>query len=372
MRAGFWKKHGWWLIPLLVIDAALLAWWMQRGRDDSDADLPAPELPVPEHRAADIAPRSGLILGYPTGQEDLLATNRETIYMPTASGRTESAMYGSVRTRQSGKSILSAFHEGIDIAPLERDRRQMPLDRVLAAADGRIAYVNRVAGNSNYGRYVVIVHDDPVGEIYTLYAHLEEVDSRIKPGLGVQRGEELGRMGHSASTGIPITRAHLHFEIGVIKNSHFRSWFRAQKLKPDHGNYHGHNLAGLHPLDAFRRQETQGVFNMQDYLMELPPAFTLLFRSRGTLDYFNRYPSLWSGGSAEGAVVVAVSEGGVITGGRPASPEEEILLAGRNHRVMTVNEEALGRNGLHLIYRRQGEWELGREGERWLEIMRYR
>ncbi|HMP95695.1 MAG TPA: M23 family metallopeptidase [Kiritimatiellia bacterium] len=368
---GFWRKHAWWLIPLILLDAVAVAWWLRRDRGD-DA-VPAAEVAgavsatVPEAPP----PPPGLVYGFPTAQHSLLSTNLEGIYMPTGSGRLESALYGSVRTRPQGSSVLPAFHEGIDIAPLARDSRQMPTDRILAAADGRVAYANRIAGNSNYGRYIVLVHDDPLGEIYTLYAHMEEIDARIRPGLMVRRGEDMGRMGHSASTGIPIARAHLHFEAGVIMNQRFQTWFRHQKLKPDHGNFHGYNLTGIQPLDVFRRQELYGGFSMLDYLSELEPAFVVVARVPRKPDYYVRYPALWEEGDWSGVVTIAVAEGGAPLRGRPATLEERNELGNQRHRVVTVDEAVLGRNGLRLVTRRQGQWVLGRNGEQWLEILTY-
>lgn len=369
---GFWSKNRWWLVPLLVIDLAALIWWLQR-----DATPSAPEDAARMESAASTAaesepppPPPGLVFGYPTAQDRLLDTNTPGIYMPTASGRPESAMYGSVRMAKEGKYTLPSFHEGLDIGPMQRDRNNMPTDLVVAAVDGRVAYMNRIAGNSNYGKYVVLVHDDPMGEIYTLYAHLAEVDKSLRVGAAIARGQTVGLMGNTASTGIPVVRAHLHFEVGVINNRNFHRWFKAQKLKPDHGNYHGHNLTGIHPLDVYRWQETHTAFSMGDYLDRVEPAFTLVFKSARLPDYFSRHPSRWSG-EASDVMVVSVTEGGVLIRGRPATPEERKALAGRRHHVLSVNEPVLGRNGLRLVVRRQGQWTLGRNGERWLEILTY-
>ncbi len=368
---GFWKKHGWWLIPLLIADLVVLAWWLRRDKVDvADAARPDEPTAMTAPMATEPLPPPGLRFGYPTAQERLLDTNTPGIYMPTGSGRPESAMYGTVRMAKEGKFTLPSFHEGLDIAPMERDRKNMPTDLVVAAADGRVAYFNKIAGNSNYGKYVVLIHQDPMGEIYTLYAHLAEVDKNVRIGAEVTRGQVLGLMGNSASTGIPVARAHLHFEVGIINNRHFPRWFKAQKLKPDHGTYHGHNLTGIHPLDVFRWQEVHEVFSMGGYLDQLEPAFTFVVKVPRLPDYFSRYPSRWSGESAS-TIVVSVSEGGVPIRGRPATEEERKSLAGKRHHVLSVNEAVLGRNGQRLVVRRQGNWIIGRDGERWLEILTY-
>lgn len=370
---GFWKRHGWWLVPLLVFDVLLLAWCARR--DQPDATTPPAETvsPATESVADTNTPApAGLVFGYPTAQHQLLMTNAEGVYMPTASGRIESALYGSVRTTQQGKYYLPSFHEGLDIAPLARDRKNMPTDPILAAADGRVLYVNRIAGNSNYGKYVVLGHPDPAGEIYTLYAHLADVPRSLKIGDGVARGQNIGLMGNSASTGLPVVRAHLHFEVGVINNLQFHRWFKAQKLKPDHGNFHGHNLTGLNPADVYRWQDIHPAFNLGEYLATLPPSFELAVRLVRRPDYFVRYPGLWKGGEQHaGAAVFGVSEGGVIQWGRPATDEEKRRLGSQPNTVLSVDETALGRNGLRLVVKRNGNWALGDNGKRWLEILLY-
>lgn len=364
------RANLWWIAPLLVIDALFIAWWFSRGNPDEEpSGLPPPEPAA--HQSALPEPPPGLVLDYPTSRRDLLTAAPESVFMPTGSGRIESAHYGSVRTAQEGKYYLPSFHEGIDLAPQQRDRAQQPLDPILSAIEGRVLYANRIAGNSNYGKYIVLGHADPAGEIYTLYAHLAEVDPAIKPGASVARGQVIGRMGNTASTGLPLARAHLHFEIGVINNSQFHAWYRKQRLKPDHGNYHGHNLTGINPLDALAWQEQHGHFNLKDYLESLEPAFTYAFKTRHLPDYFTRYPSLWSGEPFSGhAVVLQVSEGGVPISGRNATAEE-LGRIGRHGLVLSASETALGRNGLRLVVKKKGQWTLGRDGERWLEILAY-
>jgi peptidoglycan LD-endopeptidase LytH len=372
---GFWKKNAWWLIPLIIVDLVVLVWWL-RSDDETAASVDVPVAALSSNETvvaeAEAAKPVGIHYSHPTVQHQLLDTNTAGIYMPTGSGRPESAMYGSVRSANQGKLVLPSFHEGLDIAPTGRDRSQMPTDEVVAAADGRVAYFNKIAGNSNYGKYVVLMHDDPLGETYTLYAHLAQVDSGISTGQKVVQGQKIGLMGNTASTGIPVGRSHLHFEAGMMMNRNFHSWFKKQKLKPDHGNYHGHNLTGIHPLDVFRWQEDHETFSMADYLAQLEPAFTVVIRASQPPDYFKRYPGLWSGGAINGnAMVMSVSEGGVPLSGRPATEADRKALSGRRHHVLSVNEDVLGRNGLRIVTRRQGQWILGKNGERWLEILTY-
>src|SRR5438093_3272163 len=67
----------------------------------------------------------------------------------------EGGQYGFVRDPHETKTglIYPHFHEGIDIKPMHRDERGMPLDDVRACADGRVAHASETARFSNYGKY---------------------------------------------------------------------------------------------------------------------------------------------------------------------------------------------------------------------------
>ncbi|MEC7357840.1 MAG: M23 family metallopeptidase, partial [Verrucomicrobiota bacterium] len=84
--------------------------------------------------------------------------------------------YGYVRNpkRTASGIIYSKFHEGVDIRPIERNSRGVPLDKVCSIASGKVIHASRSAGASNYGRYVVIEHDWGYGKFYSLYAHLAD------------------------------------------------------------------------------------------------------------------------------------------------------------------------------------------------------
>lgn len=375
MIAAFLKRHAWWLIPLILVDIILFRWLLTRTPQETEEE-------AFNHAGIDtmaIAAQTrdaptGLRYVYPTDQHDLWNTESVEVYQPTASGRVESALYGSVRTRSFGGRLLPAFHMGIDIAALERDRYNRPLDSIYAVADGRVAYINAVAGNSNYGLYIVLLHEDPLGKIYTLYSHLAKIEPGLRDGMTVKAGDTLGIMGHTASTGIPRSRAHLHFEIGVVNTLRFTAWYRTQELPMIHGTYHGYNLTGIDPLAVLGEKEEDGEihFSMKAYLEALEPAFRMIFRTSKTPDYFSRYTDLWQGPAfTAGAILMEVSEAGVPLSGRMASLAEVQAMGRDRVQVLEVNEDILGRNGRRHVVRRNGEWTLGRNGHRWLEILTY-
>jgi murein DD-endopeptidase MepM/ murein hydrolase activator NlpD len=327
------------------------------------------ESPPPPASVVMVEPESLRRMMFPTERQDW---DTGEAFQPTASGRPESALYGSVRSEQSGQGLRPSFHEGLDIAPARRNGGGA-LDSIFAAADGRVAYVNRIAGNSNYGKYIVLVHAGTVGEIYTLYAHLSDIGAEIQAGRPVKAGAVLGVMGHSSSSPIPAERAHLHFELGLIANAHYDRWYRAQKLKPDHGIYNGGNLLGIDPQAVFQAQAEDPDFSFLAHLETIPPAFELLLAAPRLPDFFQRYPRLWNGPPFNGrALALAVSENGLPLRGANASDSDLAALGAKPWLVRKVAPAVLGRNGCRLVVCREGTWTLGASGERWLEILVYR
>lgn len=362
------KKHLFWLIPLLILDAVgLVIYFRHSGAERHvEAEVGPNESPA--------APRSGPFntMVFPTGKPWPPAAPAEEVFQPTASGRLESALYGSTRTRRLGDRLLPAFHEGVDIAAQSSDRRGRALDEIMAVADGTVGYINSISGKSNYGKYIVLMHADPLGEVYTLYAHLSDIADELRVGQPVSAGQTIGIMGNTPAANIPRVRSHLHFEIGVILNNRFRSWQRHRKLKPDHGRFHGWNLLGINPQAVFSTwSKNPGRFTLADYFTSItPPAFEVVLRADELPDYFRRYPLLWMGAPFQGsAMVVACSENGVPLSGHKAEPDELAALAGRADLVRNVDVEVLGRNGARLIIRKNGKWVLGKNGVKWREML---
>jgi len=88
------------------------------------------------------------------------------------------------------------LHEGVDISA----DSGVP---VIAAADGVVVEAGEKGG---YGRYVAVRHAE---RLTTFYAHLGAIAPGVKPGLAVQAGTPLGRIGSTGTS----TGPHLHFEI---------------------------------------------------------------------------------------------------------------------------------------------------------------
>jgi murein DD-endopeptidase MepM/ murein hydrolase activator NlpD len=158
----------------------------------------------------------------------------------------EGGQYGFVRDPKEtgGDVVYTRFHEGIDIRPVHRDANGEPLDEVRAIADGKIVYVNPVAGYSNYGKYVVVEHRWGGSNYYSLYGHLSSV--AVRPGEQVKRGQRIAVMGHTG-TGINRERAHVHLELNLMFSRQFEAWYNTffRNDPNHHGIYNGMNLAGL-------------------------------------------------------------------------------------------------------------------------------
>jgi hypothetical protein len=88
------------------------------------------------------------------------------------------------------------LHEGVDISA----DAGVP---VVAAAEGVVIEAGQKGG---YGRYVALRHAEG---LVTVYAHLGEIGAGMKPGVAVDTGQPIGKIG---STGVS-TGPHLHFEI---------------------------------------------------------------------------------------------------------------------------------------------------------------
>ncbi len=208
---------------------------------------------------------------------------------PTVSGDPESGLFGCVRSNGT------QFHEGLDMRPVTHDSRGEPADKITAAMDGVIRHVNTRAGDSNYGRYIVIEHTGVSPAVYTLYAHLAKIEPGIGPGVSVKRGQEIGTMGHTAGGGgIPRERAHMHFEIGLMVTQNFPAWYAWKKFGSpnEHGLWNGMNLMGFDPLDFLRQWRSHKVDNFQQYFDQLRTVVRVRVATSRVPDFITRYPAL--------------------------------------------------------------------------------
>jgi len=114
---------------------------------------------------------------------------------PTNQGYTFSSYYG-YRLSVFGEGN---FHSGLDIAGTGYG------SPVYAANNGTIEILKDL-GNTSYGKYIMINHNNGY---YTLYAHMSGFAANLSVGSTVSRGQIIGYVGSSGWA----TGPHLHYEI---------------------------------------------------------------------------------------------------------------------------------------------------------------
>jgi murein DD-endopeptidase MepM/ murein hydrolase activator NlpD len=277
------------------------------------------------------------------------------------------------------------FHEGLDIRALERDRNGEPLDPVLATADGVVAYVNRRPSLSNYGNYIVLRHRVDGLEIYSLYAHLREIVSGLKPGDPVTAGQALGIMGRTANTreGISKERAHVHFELDLLVNDRFEAWYHKHfpKQRNDHGVWNGQNLVGLDPERVFVEQRRLGGrFSLLRWVQTQTELCRVWVRAT-QFPWLRRYAALVRPNPRTEREGVAGYEIALTFNGLPFElipraaaelPAARVAPQAPKFQLLSVNEAEARRNPCSkLIAPRGGRWELTWRGQQRLELLIY-
>ncbi len=241
----------------------------------------------------------------PTDNEGLFRGRSGDFYMFTDrdfEGRKtfpwEGGTYGFSRgpERLGGRIVLTKFHEGIDIRPVRRDAAGEPLDDVRAIEEGIVVHVSHEPRDSNYGKYIVVEHTVENTPVFSIYAHLAEV--KVVPGRRVQRGERIGRLGHTGA-GIDRRRAHLHLEIAVLWNDGYESWHEAHFTQPNkHGIYNGMNLMGLDVADFYLQQRRNPSLTLPQFVSGQETFFRVRVPDSPRFQLPRRYPWLVQGDSA--------------------------------------------------------------------------
>lgn len=280
------------------------------------------------------------------------------------SGDPDSGGFGGVR------SAGTKFHEGIDIKPVARDRRGEPLDSVFAAMAGVVRYISTSAGESSYGRYVVLEHPDMTPAVYTLYAHLAKIAPGLRVGSNVAAGAVLGTMGHSAGGySIPKDRSHLHFEIGVAVTRNFQAWYDRRKFgnRNEHGMWNGMNLLGIDPLAFYNDWRARRITTVQDFFDRMETVVRLRIATYRKPDFVTRYPSLLTKPMPIGPVAgweIRFNWTGLPFAWTPLAPSEVAGLRLDQPQIVEVNADIERRQrSKSLAVSRRGGWAVGRDLE---------
>ena len=244
-------------------------------------------------------------LRLPTENQHLFTGEMDQFYMyveRTFEGQTtkpwEAGSYGFVRSaiRVNDQVLMTKFHEGIDISPVNRDKAGNPLDLVSSIAAGRVAHISPIAGRSNYGKYVVVEHTWENSSVYSLYAHLAEIT--CKEGDSVRAGSVLGRMGYTGA-GIDRTRAHCHLELGMLLSAHYDEWHQKSGGGTNfHGLFNGMNITGSEVSRFFLEHRANPALQFSEFIANTPVYFKVTVPSHGTPDFVARYPWIKRGSAA--------------------------------------------------------------------------
>ena len=312
---------------------------------------------------------------FPTANHALYEPGEELkFFAPTAPDKPwTTGSFGCVRT--DGHQM----HEGIDIRCLQRDRHGEPTDPVMATADGTVVYFSTKPALSNYGKYIVIRHIIEGIEIYSLYAHLSEIQPGLTIGKPVKAGEVIATMGRTSNTGETILkeRAHVHFELNLFINEGFASWYKDNfpKQRNDHGIWNGQNLDGLDVREILLAEHNPAAkFSLLNFIRGQTELCRVLVRSTN-FHYLKRYPMLILSNPVaqkEGVAgyEIALNYNAVPFALMPRAASE-IHGSGRI-QLLSVNEDEEKANPCrHLVVQRGSRWRLTDNGIRELEMLIY-
>jgi len=268
------------------------------------------------------------------------------------------------------------MHEGIDILHLHTDRRGEPTDPVMATADGTVVYINKRQALSNFGNYIVIRHEIQGMEVYSLYGHLSAIETGLAIGQSVKAGQVIATMGRTSNAEvIGQWRAHLHFQLNLLCNDNFASWWRQASPgeRNDHGEWNGHNLLGLDPREILL-DEQKGNFNLANFLHSQTELCRVLVRATN-FPFLKRYPMLVLPNPVAQKQGVAGYEIALNFNGVPFAlmPRAESEIKSRaKFQLLSVNEPVeLANPCFGLVVKRGGRWQLANEGLRELELLTY-
>lgn len=260
------------------------------------------------------------------------------------------------------------FHEGIDIRPVAKDRKGEPLDSVFAAMPGVVRYINSTAGDSSYGRYIVLEHPTMSPAVYTLYAHLAKIAPGLRVGQQVTAGVTIATMGHSSGGYmIPTERAHMHFEVGVAITRNFQAWYDRRRFgsRNDHGMWNGMNLVGVDPLAFFNAWKGGKLATPLDFFSHMETAVRLRIATYRTPDFVTRYPALLTKPLPMGPVSgweIRFNWTGLPFAWTPLTAQEVAGMPRDQPQLVEVNAEVEKRErSKSLAVSRRGTWTAGKD-----------
>jgi peptidoglycan LD-endopeptidase LytH len=213
-------------------------------------------------------------------------------------------------------------------------------------------------------------------EIYSLYAHLSEIRADLKIGQPVKAGEAIATMGRTSNAEvIAKDRAHVHFELNVLVNDNFATWFKknAPGERNDHGEWNGQNLNGLDPREILISEHNPVTkFSLLNFLRSQTELCRVLVRATN-FPYLKRYPQLiLKNPVAEKEGVagyeIALNYNGVAFALLPRAESE--IKSRAKIQLLSVNEPVEKANPCRkLLIKRGSRWQLTDTGLRELDLL---
>lgn len=311
---------------------------------------------------------------FPTANHALYDAGDELkFFAPTAPDKPwTSGSFGCVRNNGW------RMHEGLDIRHLQTDKHGEPTDSVKAAADGTVVYFSKKAGLSNYGKYLVIRHVVEGLEIYSLYAHLSEIEPALKIGDTVKAGQVVATMGRTSTAEIILKeRAHVHFELNLLLNDNFAAWFKKNSPgeRNDHGDWNGQNLLGLDPREILQAEKPgEKKFHLLNFVRSQTELCRVLVRATN-FPFLKRYDALVLKNPIAEKEGVAGYELALNYNGVPFAllPRAESEIKSKSRiQLLSVNEAVESANPCRkLVVKRGSHWQLSDAGMREMELLLY-
>jgi murein DD-endopeptidase MepM/ murein hydrolase activator NlpD len=190
----------------------------------------------------------------------------------------------------------------------------------------------------------------------------------------VKAGQVIAKMGRTSNAeAIGKWRAHVHFELNVLVNDNFASWWRAASPgeRNDHGEWNGQNLNGLDVRQIFLDEQKTN-FSLLQFLQSQTELCRVLVRAVN-FPYLKRYPMLvLKNPIAEKEGVagyeITLNYNGVAFALMPRAESE--IKSRAKYQLLEVNErEALANPCRNLVVRHGSHWQLGNEGMRELQLL---
>jgi murein DD-endopeptidase MepM/ murein hydrolase activator NlpD len=242
-----------------------------------------------------------------------------------------------------------------------------------------VVYFSAKPALSNYGKYIVIRHIIEGVEIYSLYAHLSEIQPGLAVGKQVKAGDVIATMGRTSNTGETIIkeRAHVHFELNLFINEGFAGWYKQNfpNQRNDHSIWNGQNLDSLDAREILLAERNPtNKFSLLDFIRGQTELCRVLVRSTN-FHYLKRYPMLVlpnPTAQKEGVAgyEIVLNYNGVPFALMPRAASE--IHGNSRFQLLSVNEDEEKANPCrHLVVQRRGRWQLTDTGIRELEMLTY-